>query len=118
MRGSTIIVIISISLFIAMSYLAVQLILAPSPNSDYLDQNGVNGTAIILDTQQTGIYIQKNPQVKFKLEVTVPGKDPYEVNYTKILPYINTPKFQPGDKYYVLIDPNNPQILKFTSKIE
>lgn len=101
-------------MFVSISYFIVWgFIMVPSPNSDYLDQNGINGTAVILDSQQTGVYIKKNPQVKLKLEVTVPGKSPYEVNYITVVPYINTPKFHPGDKYNVLVDPNNPQTLKF-----
>ncbi len=43
-------------------------------------QTAVNGTASILDVQNTNSYYNGNPQVEFTLLVTVPGKDPYTAN--------------------------------------
>jgi hypothetical protein len=87
--------------------------ISPSLNDNYLDQNGINGTAEILDAKQTQTYVNNNPEIKFKLLVTIPGKDPYQANYTTVVAYIDLAKVQPGNKWYVLVDPKNPQNLKF-----
>lgn len=88
-------------------------VISPSLNDNYLDQNGINGTAEILSAKQTQTFVNNNPEIQFTLLVTVPGRDSYKTNYTTVVPYINLAQFQPGDKYYVLVDPKNPQNLKF-----
>jgi len=80
-------------------------------NTNYLQQNGLNGTAVIKSATQTNTWVNNNPQVDFTLKVTVPGKSPYEANCSQVIPQMDIPQYQPGAKVYVLVDPKNPQNL-------
>lgn len=113
-RGFNPLPIIIVLIVVAIPVIAVWMfVISPSLNDGYLDQNGINGTAEILDAQQTQTFVNNNPEIKFTLMVTVPGKDPYKATYKTVVPFIDLAKFQPGDKYYVLVDPKNPQNVKF-----
>ncbi|MDD1774991.1 MAG: hypothetical protein LUQ24_05635 [Methanobacterium sp.] len=103
-----IIIIVALPLFFIWTFF-----ISPSMNDNYLDENGINGTAEILDAEQTQTYVNNNPEIKFTLLVSIPGREPYKANYTTVVPYINLAQVQPGAKYYVLVDPKNPQNLKF-----
>ena len=84
-------------------------IIGPSMNENYLESNGINGTAEILDAHQTQTFVNNNPEIEMKLLVTVPGKDPYNVTHKTVVAMVDLPKVQTGKKWYVLVDPKDPQ---------
>ncbi len=90
------------------------MIIAPSMNAANLQQNGINGTAVILKTIPTQTWVNGNPEIDFTVMVTVPGKAPYQANYSQVVQQALIPQYQPGDKFYVLVDPKNPQNLEFS----
>lgn len=76
------------------------------PNRQVLKE-GLIGEATILQTQQTGVMVNNQPQAKLKLEVRVPGWEPYETEIRMVIPIVNVPQFQPGAVFPVRVDPNN-----------
>ncbi|MCE5214924.1 MAG: zinc ribbon domain-containing protein [Methanobacterium sp.] len=94
-------------------YFVWSFVIGPSMNENYLEQNGINGTAEILDAQQTQTFVNNNPEIKMTLLVSVPGKEPYKVTYKTVVPMVDLSKVQPGNKWYVLVDPKDPQNVIF-----
>ena len=82
-------------------------------NENYLEENGINGTAEILSAHQTQTFVNNNPEIEMKLLVTVPGKEPYNVTYKTVVAMVDLSKVQPGEKWYVLVDPKDPQNVVF-----
>jgi len=72
---------------------------------------GTPGRAVVKSAQQTGAFVNMNPQVILDLEVTVEGKDPYAVQLSTSVPQISIPMVQPGSNVGVRVDPNDPQSL-------
>lgn len=103
-----IIIMVAVPLFFVWNIL-----IAPSMNEDYLQQNGINGTAEILEAEQTQTFVNNNPEIKMTLLVTLPGKEPYKATYKTVVAMVDLPKVQPGNKWYVLVDPKDPQNVIF-----
>ncbi|WP_225999133.1 hypothetical protein [Paenibacillus sp. BJ-4] len=59
-------------------------------------KNGVPGVGIVTSVQQTGTYVNNQPQVKLGLTVTKQGEDKYDTVLTTIIPLTSMAQFQPG----------------------
>lgn len=94
-------------------YFMWSIMIGPSLNENYLEENGINGTAEILEAHQTQSYVNNNPEIKMTLLVSVPGKEPYKANYTTVVAMVDLPNIQPGNRWYVLVDPKDPQNVVF-----
>ena len=46
-----------------------------------LIQNGIKGEAEILQREQTGTYLNELPQIKFQLQIKIPGKQTYPLEH-------------------------------------
>jgi len=79
---------------------------AVGPNKKVLQQ-GVDGEATILEVGQTGVMVNNQPQARLRLEVRVPGWEPYQTEIKMVIPIVNVPQFQPGAVMPVKVDPNN-----------
>jgi hypothetical protein len=79
---------------------------AVGPNKKVLKE-GVDGEATILEVNQTGMMVNNQPQAALKLEVRVPGWEPYQTVIKMVIPIVNIPQFQPGAVMPVKVDPNN-----------
>ncbi|MBN1120011.1 MAG: hypothetical protein JXJ17_02945 [Anaerolineae bacterium] len=79
---------------------------AVGPNKKVLKE-GVDGEATILEVGQTGMMVNNQPQAALKLEVRVPGWEPYQTVIKMVIPIVNIPQFQPGAVMPVKVDPNN-----------
>ena len=88
-----------------------------SVNEANLETNGINGTAVIESASHTGTVGPSSTELEFNLMVSVPGKAPYQANYTHYVLNYDMSKYQPGDEVYVLVDPNNPQNLEIPSLV-
>jgi hypothetical protein len=73
--------------------------------------SGVVGQARIDEITETGATINDNPQVRFNLTVTVPGRDPYPATLTQIVSQLAIGNFQPGATVPVKVSPDDPQTL-------
>jgi hypothetical protein len=72
-------------------------------------QTGVPATAQVIAVQQTGTYVNNQPEVMATLMVQRAGAPPYQVNTTMILSLLEVPRLQPGASVAVKIDPQDAQ---------
>lgn len=75
----------------------------------FLINEGIRGEAEILSREQTGTYINEQPQVKFKLLITGPDLAPYELEHKEIINLLDMGSIPEGRKIPVLIHPDNPK---------
>ena len=73
----------------------------------YLAQNGIKGEAEILHREQTGTYINELPQVKFQLQINIPGENPYKIEHKEVVSMLDLGSINIGAKLPVFVDPNN-----------
>jgi hypothetical protein len=72
-----------------------------------LAMTGIPAQARLLSVQQTGAFINMNPQVQAVLEIQGP-QGVYQTQTTAVVPQIAIPRFQPGAIIPVRINPQNP----------
>jgi hypothetical protein len=75
----------------------------------FLINEGIRGEAEILSREQTGTYINEQPQVKFKLLITTPDSAPYEVEHKEIVNLLDMGSIPEGKKVPVVVHPDNPE---------
>ena len=75
----------------------------------FLINEGIRGEAEILSREQTGTYINEQPQVKFKLLITTPDSAPYEVEHKEIVNLLDMGSIPVGKKVPVVVHPDNPE---------
>lgn len=73
----------------------------------FLIQYGIRGEAEILHREQTGTYINELPQVKFRLLLNLPDREPYEVEYKEVVSMLDIGAITVGAKLPVYVDPND-----------
>jgi hypothetical protein len=71
-------------------------------------RQGIRGTATVLGMEQTGVYVNEQPQVRLRLRVEAPGMAPYEVERSEIVPMLALGALSNG-QLSVAIDPQDPQ---------
>jgi hypothetical protein len=74
---------------------------------------GIVGQARIDRIADTGTAINDNPQVRFALTVTIPGREPYPATLTQVVRRIAIENFQPGATVPVRVSPDDPEALIF-----
>ncbi len=74
----------------------------------FLMNEGIKGEAEILSREQTGTYINEQPQVKFKLLITTP-METYELEHKEIVNLLDMGSIPVGRKLPVMINPDNPK---------
>ncbi|WP_238007693.1 hypothetical protein KZZ52_50720 [Dactylosporangium sp. AC04546] len=72
-----------------------------------LQENGVAGTAQVLQARQTGVLVNNQPQVALDLRVTCPGHGTYEVRRKEIVPMLLLSRVTSGQPLTVLVDPQD-----------
>ena len=70
---------------------------------------GQAAEAVVLEIQDTGMTVNNDPIVAFRLEVRPPTGAPYEVNTRGLVGRLDVPRVQPGAVLPVAIDPADPQ---------
>lgn len=73
----------------------------------FLVNNGIKGEAEILHREQTGTYINELPQVKFNLLLTLPDREPYQMEYKDVVSMLDMSAINVGAKLPVMVDPDN-----------
>ncbi|MEO0190071.1 MAG: hypothetical protein ABIL18_03725 [candidate division WOR-3 bacterium] len=76
---------------------------------EWFKKFGIPGTAEILSAEQTGVYINKLPQVCLKLSISTGMFAPYTVTTNKVFSFTDMGKLIPGAKFQVLVDPKKPK---------
>jgi hypothetical protein len=94
-----------VSLFLAGLYL---LIGRRGRAAQRLRREGITGRATILEMTQTGVYVNEQPRVKFRLRVEADGLEPYEVEKTVVVPLIALGTLTSGRPLTVYIDRTDP----------
>ncbi len=72
-------------------------------------ENGIAAPATITSVNQTGMYMNNNPQVRIDLEIAPPDGEVYPVVMHRFLQLVQIPQVQPGKVVDVRIDPENPK---------
>lgn len=75
----------------------------------FLINEGMRGEAEILSREQTGTYINEQPEVKFKLLITTPDLAPYELEHKEIVNLLDMGSIPEGRKIPVAVNPDNPK---------
>ncbi|BDZ70665.1 hypothetical protein [Methanobacterium petrolearium] len=75
----------------------------------FLINDGIKGEAEILSREQTGTYINEQPEVKFKLLITTPFDEPYELEHKEIVNLLDMGSIPVGRKIQVMVHPDNPK---------
>jgi hypothetical protein len=69
--------------------------------------DGIPGSATVLSVEQTGVYINQQPQVRLRMRVEAPGVEPYEVERSEVVPIMALGAIS-GGQLSVAIDPEDP----------
>jgi len=72
-----------------------------------LMENGLKGEAEIISADQTGVYLNELPQIKFLLKITSPYGETYEMEHKDVVNLLDLSSIKVGAKLPVFIDPNN-----------
>ncbi len=71
-------------------------------------QSGAPAQGQIMAVNQTGTYINNQPQVQIVVMVYPPNGQPYQAQLVKIVSMFETSQFQIGAQVHVRYDPQNP----------
>lgn len=72
-----------------------------------LTQNGIKGEAEILDMEETGIYSNNHPQIKFLLKITLPNRSQYQIEHKEVVNFISFNSPYVGAIVPIFVDPDN-----------
>lgn len=75
---------------------------------EWFKKFGIPAEAEIISAEQTGVYINKLPQVQLKLNVSTGMGSPYMVTIKKVFTYQEIGKLLPGTKLRALVHPQKP----------
>lgn len=77
---------------------------------------GLRGRAVIRDFEDTGTTINDNPRVRLHLEITIEGRDPYDVEHVETVSRLSTGRLLKGESLPVVADPEDPGELRILWK--
>ncbi len=72
-----------------------------------LMENGLKGEAEILSANQTGVYLNEIPQIKFLLKIKSPYGETYQMEHKDVVNMLDLSSVKVGAKLLVYVDPNN-----------
>jgi hypothetical protein len=70
-------------------------------------KSGRPGTARVLKIWDTGMTVNGNPVVGFRLKVRAEGIEPFEVETKALIGRLDVPRIQPGTELAVMFDPGD-----------
>lgn len=74
-------------------------------------ENGVTASAKVLEVWDTGVRLNNNPVVGFRLLVTLEDGTSYEAETKNVVSVVHIPQVQPGAVLPVRVDPENRQLV-------
>ena len=79
---------------------------------------GQPATGQIASVQQTGTYVNNNPQVSLLINVTPQQGAPYQAQLTKIVSMFEIPQYQVGAALDLRVDPANPMSIAIAGPLQ
>ncbi len=70
-------------------------------------ETGISASATVLEVWDTGVRLNDNPVVGFRLEVTLEDGTSYEATTKNVVSIVHIPQVQPGSVLPVRVDPND-----------
>lgn len=93
-------------------YIGIALIFIPTILSTVFSlktvKSGKSAVGLIESIQQTGTYINEQPQIQCKVIVTCQGEDSYPAELRAVVPLTSLAQFQPGALIPLLVSPKDP----------
>ena len=74
-------------------------------------ETGISASALVLEIWDTGVRLNDNPVVGFRLEVTLEDGTTYEATTKNVVSIVHIPQVQPGAVLPVKVDPNDPSLV-------
>ena len=81
-------------------------------------ENGVPASAEVLEIWDTGVRLNDNPVVGFRLLVTLEDGTSYQAETKNVVSVVHIPQVQPGAVLPVKIDPENRQLVALDIYVE
>ena len=88
-----------------------------SQMTNQVKASGIDAVATILQTWDTGVRINDNPQVGVLIEVQPAGGAPFQAKVTQTVSIVQIGMFQPGARLQVKYDPANPSRVAITGVV-
>jgi hypothetical protein len=73
-----------------------------------LRRTGVRGSAQVIGTRQTGVYLNEQPQIALQLRITAPGHGTYDTTVKEYVPFMAIGRLGSGRPLGVFVDPLDP----------
>lgn len=93
-------------------YIGFALVFIPSILSTVFSlrtvKSGESAIGLIRQVQQTGTYINEQPQLLIEVMVTRRGQEPYPASFKAVIPQTSIPQFQPGSVIPLLVSAKHP----------
>ncbi|MFD1886743.1 hypothetical protein [Paenibacillus wenxiniae] len=93
-------------------YIGIALVFIPSILGTVFSlrtiKSGESAVGLIRRVQQTGTYVNEQPQLNIEVMVTRQGQQPYPASFQAIIPQTSIPQFQPGSVIPLLVSAQNP----------
>jgi hypothetical protein len=83
-------------------------------NAQRVKATGVPGTALVLGVTQTSLYVNGQPMVELKLQVSTAMQAPYVVNKREAVPRMMMGRLTSGQPLPVMVDPAKPDNIVIT----
>ena len=96
---------------LAALFIAVYIFMA-GIREERFEENAIHGVATIISREQTGLFFNNQPQVRFLLDISAPGREQYQVEHKEIVSLLDLGTVSPGAKFPVLIDRDNGKKIK------
>jgi hypothetical protein len=69
---------------------------------------GIDAKGVILAAEQTGSYVNEQPQIAFRIRVERSDRSPYEVEHRAVISLMSLAALQPGTILDIKVSPRNP----------
>jgi hypothetical protein len=74
---------------------------------DKIQREGIRGTARVVSAEQTGVYVNEQPQMRLKLQVEAPGVTAFETEKRMVVPFIALATLGSGRPQTAYLDREN-----------
>jgi hypothetical protein len=76
---------------------------------------GIDAKGVILAAEQTGSYVNEQPQIAFRIRVERSDRPPYEVEHRAVISLMSLAALQPGTILDIKVSPRNPDKIQLPS---
>jgi len=76
---------------------------------NHLRDNGVQTEAVITSLERTGVRVNKRPKMRVHLVAELEDGQKLNLEFSKLMDFMDAPRFQPGVSYPLTYDKHNPK---------